>query len=69
MSTDGAGNELVPCSDTDELSTPELDLQACESVNFKIQEDTSGLGYATASERGWTPVGPHRPMRNSQVHK
>ena len=61
------GNEVLPgSSDTDELSTPELctpelDLETCKSVKFKMQEDTSGVGYVTASgDEGWMPVGPRR---------
>ena len=43
------GNELLPgSSDTDELSTPEFDLETCQSVKFKMQEDTPGVGYVTA---------------------
>ena len=45
------GKELLPgSSDTDELSIPELstlelDLETCQSVKFKMQEDTPGVGY------------------------
>ena len=57
------GNELLPGS-----SVTEHDLETCKSVNFKMQEDTPGVGYVTASgEGGWTPVGPRRLRRNPRV--
>ena len=66
------GKELLPgSSDTDELSIPELstlelDLETCQSVKFKMQEDTSGVGYVTASgDEGWMPVGPRRHRRST----